>query len=208
MERVKSKNVALVYDNTNKLLNVEIVKMSILNVGEQKKNNITIQDVKLRDYKIEVRFNFTRKSNYALSSFNIYSANQTFTPKKISLKKSIYNKTQKDTIKNCRNTIINEYIVKIIIDEINKDSAGKSIQGKYLLLSYENKPDINQFLNYEEFIIWNTSLWFILIKFKSRIHKRTHLSFLIKGNTLLSISVLNKYYYNILLKIIKKNEDN
>ena len=46
--------------------------------------------------------------------------------------------------------------------------------------------------------------WFVLIKFNTRVQKRNAAHFVTNGNTLLSIRVLSKDYYEILKKLIQK----
>ena len=153
MERIKSKNVKLVYENTNNLLNIDIVKNFILIIGEEKNNKISIQNIIELENKIEVDFSFSRKSNYGLSVFNILYEKKTFKPKKISLKKPSQSNKQNINVINDNNIIIYEYILNDIIDTYKIKDTTKTIRGKYILLEYKINPHKAKYVLYEEHII-------------------------------------------------------
>ena len=204
-ERIKSKNVTIMYLTNGKSLSKDIVKKHILEIGMLKKNIITIQNIEYFDGYIQVRFSFDRKSNYPIDLFNITYNNINFEPVR-----------QKSKIINERKDMNFSYsvyslIVECLIELNEKKEENKHVRGKYILVEYNTKPSKIKYISDEEYIIWNDPIkhlsWFVLIKFNTRLQKWSSAYFELGDNIkLLSTRVLTKDYYEILRKIIHKLE--
>lgn len=203
-ERLKSKNIVLVYDNSTGMLNEGKIKQHLSSISSDKKNKITIKNIDIINDCIQVSFMFERKSNYALSLFNIICDNHTIEP----LKKS-FGKSSKSVVnKNDKINLIFEYVIKDIIVMLRNKDKTVGVRGRYLLLEYSLKPNAGLFLDCEDILTWyepiSNGLWYILLKYNTRVQKRTMCSYKHKDNVLISKTVINKSEYELLKTIIRK----
>ena len=90
MERLKSKNIVLVYDNSSGVLDESKISHHLASISSDKKNKITIKNIDIINDCIQVRFMFERKSNYALSLFNIIFTQKDLKQKKEVIMNSLY----------------------------------------------------------------------------------------------------------------------
>lgn len=204
MERLKSKNIVLVYDNSSGVLDESKISHHLASISSDKKNKITIKNIDIINDCIQVRFMFERKSNYALSLFNITCDNHTIEP----LKKS-FGKSSKSVVnKGDKNNLIFEYVIKDIIVMLKNKDKTVGVRGRYLLLEYSLKPETGLFLDCEDILTWyeprSNGVWYILLKYNKRVQKRAMCSYKHKDNVLISKAVINNSEYELLKTIIQK----
>ena len=204
MERIKSKNIVLVYDNKTRILDEGIIRQHLASISSDKKNKITIKNIDIINDCIQVGFMFERKSNYALSLFNITCDNHTIEP----LKKSFEKSSKSVVNKNDKINLIFEYVIKDIVVMLKNKDMTVGARGRYLLLEYSLKPDVGLFLDCEDILKWyeprSNGVWYILLKYNTRVQKRTMCSYKHEDNVLIGKAVINNSEYELLKTIIRK----